>query len=229
MRIIPAIVVWLFVSLPAFATGIDELSDEEAADGVKQALTQSASIAVDKLGVPNGFLGNPKVKIPLPGSLQKAEGVMRSFGINKYADGLIKTMNRAAETATAEARPMLLDAVQELSVEEAKRILGGGDDAATQYFRNTASEGLSQKFLPIVKNATDQTGVVKKYNEFAGKGAKFGLIAEKHANIENYITQKTLAGIYLIMAEEERAIRDNPTGQESELVQSVFGQLKQGQ
>lgn len=228
MRIIPAIVVWLFVSLPAFATGVDELSNEEAADGVKEALIQSASIAVDKVGVPNGFLGNPKVKIPLPGSLQKAEGVMRSVGMNKYADGLIKTMNRAAETAAAEARPMLLDAVQELSVEDAKGILGGGDDAATQYFRNTASEALSQKFLPIVKNATDQTGVVKKYNEFAGKGAKLGLIAEKHANIESYVTQKTLDGIYLIMAEEERVIRDDPAGQESELVQSVFGQLKQG-
>jgi hypothetical protein len=229
MRIIPAVVVWLFVCMPAFATGIDELSDEEAAEGLKQALTESASIAIDKLGVPNGFLGNPKVKIPLPGSLQKAEGVMRSFGMNKYADGLIMTMNRAAETAAAEARPMLLDAVQELFVEDAKGILAGGDDAVTQYFRNTASEALSEKFLPIVKNATHQTGVVKKYNEFAGKGAKFGLIAEKHANIENYITQKALDGICLIMAEEERAIRDDPTRRESELVQSVFGQLKQGQ
>ena len=113
-----------------------------------------------------------------------------------------------------------------MSVEDAGKIITGGDDAATQYFRNATSEALAQRFLPIVKNATDQAGVLKKYNEFAGKGAKFGLIAEKDANIENYVTHEALDGLYLMMAEEERAIRGNPTGQTKEL-QSVFGALKQ--
>ncbi|HJT51757.1 MAG TPA: DUF4197 domain-containing protein [Nitrosospira sp.] len=226
MRIVPAIVVWLFASMPTLAGGSDEVSDEAVADGLKQVLTQSASAAVEKLGVPNGFLGNPKVKIPLPGALQKAEGVMRSFGINKYADGLITTMNRAAETATAEAGPLLLDAVQQLSAEDARKILRGGNDAATGHFRSSASDELYQKFLPVVKSATDQAGVAKKYNEFAGKGAKFGLVGEKYANIENYVTQKTLDGIYLLMAEEERAIRENPA-QGGPIVESVSGLLKQ--
>jgi hypothetical protein len=229
MRIITVFFVWLCVSISACATGAtgnDPISNEDTANGLKQALTQSANAAVDKLGVTNGFLENPKVKIQLPGSLQKVEGVMRTLGMSKYADGLITTMNRAAETAAAEAKPLLVDAVQEMSLEDAKAILAGGNDAATQYFRNTTSDALSQKFLPIVKNATDQAGLLKKYNDFAGKGAKLGLVTEKNANIENYVTQKTLDGLYLMMAEEERAIRDDPMGQGNKLLQRVFGSLK---
>lgn len=226
MRIIPAIVVWFFVSIPVSAAASDALADEEAADGLKQALTLSVNAAVDILGVPNGFLHNPKAKIPLPGSLQKAEGLMRSVGMNKHADGLIAAMNHAAEMAAAEGRALLIDAVQDMPVEDAKAILAVGDDGATRYFRNTSSDSLSDQFLSIVKKATEQAGVLKKYNDFAGKGAKLGLISEKHANIENYVTQKTLDGIYLLMAEEEQAIRDNPTDQDSELVRRVFGMLK---
>lgn len=226
MRSITAFLVWFFVSMPAMAAGIGTLSDEDATDGLKQALTQSASTAVDKLGVANGFLENPKVRIPLPGPLQKVEGVMRTLGMGKYAEGLIVTMNRAAETASAEAKPLLVDAVKSMSVEDAKKILTGADDSATQYFRETTSEELAQKFLPIVKKATDEVGMAKKYNEFAGKGAKFGLTAEKGGNIESYVTQKALDGLYLMMAEEERAIRSDPGGQSNKLLQKVFGTLK---
>lgn len=226
MRTITVLLVSLFVFPAAFAADIDALSGEELSGGLKQALAQSAGVAVDKLGIVNGFLDNPKVKIPLPGALQKVEGVMRTLGVGKYADNLIVTMNHAAETATAEAKPLLLDAVEKMSVEDARKIVTGGDNAATQYFRNTTSEALTQKFLPIVKNATDQAGLLKKYNEFASKGAKFGLVAEKDANIENYVTQKTLDGLYLMMAEEERAIRRDPMGQTNRLLQSVFGALK---
>ncbi|WP_025042055.1 DUF4197 domain-containing protein [Nitrosospira briensis] len=226
MRTITVFIIWLVVFIPACATGSGPVSDEDTTGALKQALTQGADVAVDKLGVADGFLNNPKVKIPLPGALQKVEGIMRTLGMSKYADGLIVTMNHAAETAAAEARPLLMDAVQKMSVKDARAILTGGDDAATQYFRTTTSDALSQKFLPIVKNATDQVGLIKKYNEFAGKGAKLGLIGEKDANIENYVTQKTLDGLYLMMAEEERAIRNDPMGQGSKLLQRVFGSLK---
>lgn len=226
MRIITVFIVWLFVFLPACATKTASLSDEDAADSVKQALTQSVNAAVDKLGATNGFLNNPQVKIPLPGSLRKAESAMRTLGMSKYADSLIMTMNRAAEAAATEARPLLLEAVRKMPLDDAKALLTGGNDAATQYFRNNTSDALTQKVSPIVKNATDQTGLVRKYNEFAGKGAKFGLVAEKDANIENYVTQKILDGIYLTMAEEERVIRNDPMGQSSQLLQRVFGSLK---
>jgi len=226
MRIIPAIVTCFFVSIPVSAAASDTLADEEATDGLKQALTLSVNAAIDTLGVPNGFLHHPKAKIPLPLSLQKAEGLMRSVGMNKHADGLIAAMNHAAETAAAEGRALLIDAVRDMPVDDAKAILAEGDDGATRYFRNTSSDSLSDQFLPLVKKATEQAGVLKKYNDFAGKGAKLGLISEKHANIENHVTQKTLDGIYLLMAEKEQAIRDNPAEQDSELVRRVFGTLK---
>lgn len=226
MRTITVIFAWFLVSMPAFATGIEALSDDDAADGLKQALTQGVNAAVDKLGVANGFLDNPKVKIYLPGTLQKLEGVMRTLGASKHVDGLIVTMNRVAEVAAAEARTLMLDTVEKLPVENAKKILTGGDDAATRYFRATASEELAQEFLPIVKNATDQVDLAKKYNDFARKGGKFGLIAEKYANIEGYVTQKTLDGLYLMMAEEERLIRNEPMGQDNKVLQKVFGSLK---
>ncbi|SCY71224.1 Protein of unknown function [Nitrosospira sp. Nl5] len=224
MRTIAAFFVLL--SMPAFATGISVLSDEDATAGLKQALGQSINAAVDKLAVKNGFLENPKVRIPLPGALQKVEKPMRSLGMSKYAEGLIVVMNRAAETASAEAAPLMMDALKKMSIEDAKKILAGDDDAATEYFRNNTSEEMTQKFLPIVKNATDQVGLLKKYNEFAGKGAKFGLVPEKHANIESYVTQKTLDGLYTMMAEEESLIRNNPMDQGSKLLQEVFGSLK---
>ena len=163
----------------------------------------------------------------MPGALQKAEGVMRTLGAGKYADNLITAMNRAAEMAVTEGKPLLLEAVEKMPVEDAAKIIGSANDAATQYFRNTTSEALAEKFLPIVKNATDQANLLKKYKEFANKGVKFGLIADKHANIENYVTQKTLEGLYLVMAEEEQAIRSKPMGQTNRLLRTVFGTLKQ--
>jgi hypothetical protein len=225
MRTIAAFV-WFLFCTSVFAAEAEALSQKDASEGLKQALTQGAKAAVDRLSVTDGFLGNPKVRIPLPGALQKVEGVMRTLGMSKYADNLIVAMNRAAEKATTEATPLMLGAVENMSVEDAREILAGGDDAATRYFRSATSEELTQKFLPVVKEATSQVGLMKKYNEFAGKGVKFGLVAEKDANIENYVTQKTLDGLFLIMAEEERAIRSDPAGQANALLQKVFGSVK---
>ena len=151
---------------------------------------------------------------------------MRALGMSKHPDNLIVAMNRAAEKATAEATPLMVEAVENMSVEDAGRILAGGGDAATEYFRSTMAEELTQKFLPVVKEATSQVGLMKKYNDFAGKGVKLGLVAEKDAQIENYVTQKALNGLFLIMAEEERAIRNDPGSQANALLQKVFGSVK---
>ena len=226
MRTITVLAIWFWASCAALAAETDALPAEDATGALTQALTQSIDAAVDRLGVTNGFLDNPKVKIALPRSLQKAEGLMRSLGGSKHADNLILAMNRAAETATAEAKPVLMEAMQNMSISDATGILTGGDGSVTQYFRVTSAEELSKKFLPIVKNATDQANLLKRYNEFAGKGAKFGMVPEKHANIENYVTQKTLDGIFLIMAEEERAIRNDPVGRGNTLLQKVLGFTK---
>jgi hypothetical protein len=173
----------------------------------------------------DGFLGNERVKIPLPESLHKVEGLMRSFGMGKYADELVTTMNRAAETAVVEAKPLLVNAVKNMNVQDAKGILTGGEDAATQYFKRSTSAALSDKFLPIVKKATQKVKLAEKFNEFAGKGAKLGLIDQKDADLNNYVTQKTLDGLFLMIAEEEKKIRKDPLGSASSIISKVFGAI----
>lgn len=218
------------LSLMLFAThaqalGLSDLSNADAAAGMKEALIQGAGKAVGKLGVVDGFLGNPAVKIPLPDSVQRAERVMRMFGMGKQADEVILRMNRAAEAAVPEAKVLLINAVKQMSVADAKNILTGGDDAATQYFRKTTSAPMAEKFLPIVQKAMADVQLAQQYNKFAETGVKYGLVKKEQANLEQYVTQKALDGVYLMMAEEEKAIRKNPMKQASSLLKKVFGAL----
>ena len=207
----------------AAAADLSSLSNSEAASGLKDALMQGASKAVGKLGTVDGFLKNPKVKIPLPDSMKKAEKAMRMFGMGKQADELVLKMNRAAEAAVPEAKTLLVDAVKKMSVSDAKNILSGGDDAATQYFRTATSGPMADKFLPIVKQATENVALAQQYNKFAAMGSRYGLVGKDQASLEQYVTQKTLDGVYLMMAEEEKAIRQDPMGQASSLLKKVFG------
>lgn len=221
------IALFLLVTLSAArAGGLDAVSAGESSGALRQALSQGAVAAVASLGKPDGFLGNPKVKIPLPENLQKAEKLMRKLGMGKYADELVVTMNRAAEAAVPEAKTLLLDAVRQMTLQDAKAILSGGDDSVTQYFKRTTSAPLTEKFLPIVRQATERVDLAKKYNRYAKQGAKLGLVDKKDASLEGYVTEKALDGLFLMIAEEERAIRKNPLGQASSLLQKVFGALK---
>lgn len=210
----------------AHASSFDALSNKDAAGGLKEALTQGAGKAVALLGKSDGFLGNPKVKIPLPEGLKTAEGMMRSFGMSRYTDELVTTMNRAAEAAVPEAKTLLVNSIKQMSVQDAKAVLAGGDDAATQYFRRTTAEPLAAKFKPIVVKAMAKVRLAEKYDEFAGKAAKLGLISEADAHLDNYVTQKALDGLYLMIAEEEKAIRKDPVGAAGSLAQKVFGALR---
>jgi hypothetical protein len=212
--------------LGAHATELSNISNLEVSNGLKEALIQGAGRAVGKLGVVDGFLGNPQVKIPLPDSLKKAEKTMRMFGMGKQADELVLKMNRAAEAAVQEAKVLLIDAVKGMSVADAKTILTGGNDSATQYFKKSTSVQMTEKFLPIVKKATADVALAQQYNKFAQNGMKYGLVKKEQANIEEYVTQKTLDGVYLMMAAEEKALRENPTGQASSLLKKVFGALR---
>jgi hypothetical protein len=210
----------------AHAFSLADMSNQDASGGLKEALTQGAGKAVSLLGRADGFLKNPKVKIPLPESMQRVEGLMRGLGMGKQADELIQAMNRAAEAAVPEAKNLLVDAVKQMSVEDAKGILAGGDDSATQYFRRKTGEPLTERFRPIVKQAIGKVQLAAKYEKFAGKGAKFGLVKEEDTHLENYVTRKALDGLFLMIAEEEKAIRTNPLGAAGSLAQKVFGALK---
>jgi len=225
MRSLMALILLLTTSIPAFAAGLSDISNGDAVAGLKDALTQGASVAVGKLGVENGFLGNEKVKIPLPDALRRVESGLRMLGMQRQADELVTAMNHAAEQAVPEAKSLLTGAVKNMSVQDAKGVLTGGDTAATEYFRKTTSAQLTQKFLPIVTKATSKVGLAEKYNSLAGQGAQLGLVDAKQANIEHYVTQKTLDGLYLMIAEQEKAIRKDPAGAASGMAQKVFGSL----
>ncbi len=214
------------ISVSGFAAGLDRFSNADAASGLKQALTEGSAAAVAKLGVENGYLNNPKVKIPLPPSLKKVEGAMRVMGMRRQADELVVAMNRAAEAAAPEAKALLVDAVKKMTVQDAKGILTGGETAGTEYFRRSTQAQLTTRFLPIVKKATDRVGLAQQYNSIAGQGAALGLVKEDQATIERYVTAKALDGLYLMIAEQEKAFRQNPLGASSDIVKKVFGALR---
>jgi hypothetical protein len=215
----------LAIGGPAFAQSLASLSNKDAVAGLKDALVQSAGKAVGQLGAADGFLGNAKVKIPLPDSIKRVESGLRMLGMGRQADELVVSMNRAAEMAVKEATPILVDSVKKMSVQDAKGVLTGGDDAATQYFRRTTSDQLTQRFLPIVKKMTAKVQLAEQYNSLAGQAASLGLVKQEDANIDNYVTRKALDGLFLVISEQERAIRKDPVGAATGMAQKVFGLL----
>jgi len=215
----------LVICAPAWALDLAGLSNADAAGGLKEALSQGAGRAVEVLGRDGGFLKNPKVKIPLPGVLEQAEPLLRMAGRGKDLDQLVTTMNRAAEAAVPEAKTLLMAAVKDMSVQDAKNILTGGDDSVTQYFRSKTQSQLTKRFLPVVKQQTDRLAVSTQYNSLASKAAGVGLVKGEDAQIEGYVTRKALDGLYLMIAEEEKAIRRNPMEAAGSLAKKVFGAL----
>jgi hypothetical protein len=216
----------IFASGSASALELSSFSNKDQVGSLKQALTQGAETAVSNLSKQNGFLGNAKVRILLPDSLQKTDKVMRRFGMGKYSDELITSMNRAAEAAVPEAKALLVSAIKKMTVADAKGILTGGDDAATLYFRKNTETALAGKFKPIVTKAMHRVKLAETYDQFAGKGAKFGLVNERDANLDDYITRKTMDGLFLMMAEQEKAIRDNPLEATGSLAKRIFSAIK---
>ena len=208
------------------ASALSAFSNKDQIGSLKQALTQGAETAVANLAKENGYLGNDKVRIPLPESLQKADSLMRQFGMGKYADELITSMNRAAEAAVPEAKTLLVGAVKKMTVEDAKGILTGGNDAATQYFRKNTEAALTGKFKPIVNKSMQKVKLTEKYDQFAGKAAQYNLVDQQDARLDDYITRKAMDGLFLMMAEQEKAIRANPLEATGSLAKKVFSAIK---
>ena len=214
------------ISIPALAATLEGVSNAEAVSGLRQALADGSAAAVAQLGREDGFLANPKVRIPLPPPLQRIEAALRFTGMKRQADELVVAMNRAAEAAVPEAKALLVDAVKRMTIKDAHGILTGGDTAATDYFRRTTEAQLTRRFLPIVKRATDRVGLAEQYNSLAGQGAQLGLIRQDQSTIEGYVTRKALDGLYLMIAEQEKAFRHNPLGATSDIVKRVFGAMR---
>ena len=203
-----------------------ELSELDAASGIRAALERGAVSAVGLLGKADGFMGNPLVRIPLPGFLNEAAKLLKIIGQQQRVDELVTAMNRAAEAAVPEAKTLLVSAVKSMSVDDAKRILSGGDNSVTQFFADKTRVPLGVKFLPIVTKATDKVALADKYNAVAGKASGMGLLKKEDANIQQYVTGKALDGLYLMIGEEEKKIRQDPIGTGSAILKKVFGSLK---
>lgn len=208
------------------ALGPADLSNAEASQGLKTALQQGALAAVELLGKPDGFLNNPKVRIPLPGFLADAAKLLKTLGQGKRVEELEVAMNRAAESAVPLAKNLLVDAVKSMTVTDAKNILTGGATSVTSFFADKTRAPLGVKFLPVVTSATRKVGLAEKYNRVAGKASGMGLVNKDDATIEQYVTRKSLDGLYLMIGEEEKKIRQDPAASGKAILTKVFGALK---
>ncbi len=209
----------------ALAGPLDAISSKEASGGLQAALSQSIDKSVSQLGARGGFLNNPKVTIPLPSAFEKVDRALRMVGMSGDADKLKETLNHAAEDAVGQSGPILKKALHSMTLSDAKGILTGGDTAATEYFRRTTSADLQTSFKPIVARATARVKLADQYDKYAGKAAEMGLMKRSDANMNDYVTSKALDGLFVIMADEEKAIRKDPLGQASSLIKKVFGAL----
>lgn len=216
----------LAVANRAHALTLADLSAADTSGGLKAALSQGVQAAVASLGRPDGFLGNPRVRIGLPGQLDDAAKLLKSLGQGRRIDELVTSINRAAEAAVPLGKDLLVQAVQNMTVTDARNILAGGDTSVTAFFAEKTRAPLGERFLPVVNQATEKVGVTQKYNAFAGKAASFGLLKAEDAHLAQYVTGRTLDGLYLMIGEEERAIRQNPAAAGSALAKKVFGAIR---
>ena len=199
------------------------VSDADAASGIRAALERGAASAVDLLGKHDGFLGNPKVRIPLPKAMKDAAKVAKLIGQQKQVDELVTAMNRAAEAAVPEAKALLISAAKSMSVDDARRIVSGGDDSVTKFFAAKTRKPLAEKLLPIVTRQTEKVDLAARYDALAAKAAGMGLVKGDEATVERYVTGKALDGLYLMIGEEEKKIRRDPIGTGSAILAKVFG------
>jgi hypothetical protein len=198
-------------------------SETDAAAGVRAALERGATSAVALLGRSDGFLGNAKVRIELPGFLADAAKLLKATGQGKRVDELVTAMNRAAEAAVPQAKTLLVNAAKSMSVDDAVKIVKGNETSVTQFFSGKTREPLGVQFLPIVANATEKVSLAKKYDAVAGKAAGLGLLKKDDANLNGYVTGKALDGLYFMIGEEEKKIRKDPVGTGSAILKKVFG------
>jgi hypothetical protein len=203
--------------------GVAGLSTQEMSSGLKEALAVGAERAIRGLGRSGGYLDDAKVRIPLPGKLKDLEGTLRMLGQGAAVDEFTTTVNRAAEQAIPKAAPIVGDAIRGMSIADAKRILTGPDDAATRYFRDKSSAALIEAMLPVVRGATDKAGVTRAYKDMIGKAGPAGAMLGSSVDVDRYVTEEALDGLFLKLAEQEKRIRSNPAARSTDLLKKVFG------
>ena len=199
------------------------LSDDEIVNGLKQALEIGTSNAVKTVSQTNGYFKNPRIRIPLPENVKKVEKLLRATGFGRRVDEFELSMNRAAERAAPEAKTIFWDAIKQMSFADARQILDGSDDAATQYFQDKTAGRLQKIFKPITHQAMSEVGVTHSYQSIDNKIKTIPFADQMSFDLDQYVTDKALSGLYLMLAEEEKKIRQDPAARVTDLLKKVFG------
>ncbi len=210
---------------PVTETSLASFTNEEGIAALKQALQQGARFAIEALGQTNGYLGNPKVMIPMPENLTFVESGLRNMGQDKIVDDFINSMNHAAEQAVPHAVDIFVDAIAQMTVNDARAIISGPDDAATQYLRKVGTTPLTTRIKPLVAKATGKVGVTRNYKQLVDKGRFLSRFVDiDKLDLDAYVTDKSLDGLFLMIAEEEQRIRKDPVSRGTDLLKKVFSQ-----
>ena len=200
------------------------LTSEEVAQGLKQALTKGISKGADQASTEGGYYENPRLRIPFPEDAQRVEQKLRQIGLGNEVDKFIVTLNRGAEEAAKEAKPIFIDAIRQMSIRDAWGILRGDEDAATQYLRRTTSDQLRAKFEPVITKALDQVNATRYYGDIVSTYNRLPGTTDVNPDLTDYATERALDGLFLLVAEEEKNIRENPVARTTELLKRVFAQ-----
>lgn len=196
----------------------------EIALGLKQALEVGTTNSTQRLSSTDGFLGNLAIKILFPPEAQKVERTLRGLGLNKLCDNVILSINRAAEDAATEAKPIFISAIKQMTISDATNILmGNQNDAATQYFMRVTSSQLREKFNPVIQRSLSKVGATKYWGDLISRYNQIPLVAKINPDLNDYVTQKAIEGLFIEIAKEELKIRDNVSARSTLLLQKVFG------
>ena len=199
------------------------LSDSKIIDGLKEALQVGTGHAVESVSQVGGFYDNPKIRIPLPNAVQKVETLLKAAGLGPQLDQFELSMNRAAEKAAPQAKAIFLDAIKQMNFSDARKILDGGNNAATLYFKDKTYDRLSEMFKPIIHDTMSEVGVTRQYQELNQQMSSMPLVGGLSFNLDNYVDKKALDGLFLMVGQEEKKIRENPAARTTELLKQVFG------
>jgi hypothetical protein len=201
----------------------ESLTTEEVAQGLKEALTNGVSKGSDLVSQVDGYFKNPEIKIPFPPEVKQVETRLRQIGLGSEVDKFVLTLNRGAEDAAKEAKPIFVEAVRQMTIQDAWAILRGEQDAATQYLKKSTSASLKEKFKPIIQNSLNKVNATKYYGDLVNSYNKIPLVQKVNPDLDEYATDKAIEGLFVMIAKEEKNIRENPVARTTELLKKVFG------
>ena len=203
--------------------GEQSLTTAEVAEGLKEALIKGISTGSDIVSQVDGYFKNPEIKIPFPPDVKKVEDRLRQIGLGNEVDRFIMTLNRGAEDAAKEAKPIFITAIKSMTIQDAWAILRGDQDAATQYLKRTTSLQLKEKFLPVIQNSLNKVNATKYYGDIVGTYNRIPLVEKVNPDLDDYATDRAIDGLFVMIAKEEKKIREDPTARTTDLLKRVFG------